>query len=105
MPDGMGAVHGMDGIRKWSPIESCRPLDRRLEDAFAAELAQGAAFAAKARQKAGNTAPHVDAACEILCGCSAAEAAELTDLTLRDLPPDAELPAYEVWRERVRRRL
>ncbi len=78
---------------------------RQAGNPFTAELAQGAAFAAKARLKAGNMAPHVDTACEILCGCSATEAAEVTDLALRDLPPDGDLPAYEVWRERVRDRL
>ncbi len=78
---------------------------RQAGDAFTAELAQGAAFAAKARQRAGNMAPHVESTCQILCGCSAAEAAELTDLTLAGLPPDADLPAYELWRQRVRDRL
>ncbi len=78
---------------------------REAGSAFAAELAQGAAFAAKTRQRADNLAPHVEIACEMLCGCSASEAAELTDLTLLDLPPDGERPAYEVWRARVRDRL
>lgn len=64
-------------------------------------LAQGAAFAAKARQRAGNPAPHTLLACEILCGLSADAAANVTDLALRDLPAAGPEPAYEVWRQRI----
>jgi hypothetical protein len=64
-------------------------------------LAQGAAFAAKARQRAGNPEPHTGVVCEVLCGASADVAARACDLTLADLPPDAELPAFEVWRRRL----
>jgi hypothetical protein len=65
------------------------------------ELAQGAAFAAKARQRAGNPAPHTERACAVLCRMSAEEAAALTDAALDGLPRDGPEPAYEVWRRRV----
>jgi hypothetical protein len=67
----------------------------------ASALAQGAAFAAKARELAGNRAPHTELACEILCDASAAEAAHLTDVAARCLPPDDHEPAYEEWRRRI----
>ncbi|HEY0606954.1 MAG TPA: DUF1702 family protein [Herpetosiphonaceae bacterium] len=65
------------------------------------QLAQGAAFAAKARQRAGNPATHTDDACEIFCGMSADEAAQITDIALEELPPDTDVPAYEIWRQRI----
>lgn len=69
---------------------------------FAPQLAQGAAFAARARQLAGNSAGHTDLACEIFCGLSADESAGVTQDALVDLPPDCErVPAYEIWRRRI----
>jgi hypothetical protein len=68
---------------------------------YAAHLAQGAAFAAKARQRACNPAGHTDDACRVLCGASADEAARVTDEALLRLPPEGDEPAYEVWRRRV----
>lgn len=68
---------------------------------YRACLAQGAAFAAKARQRAGIPASHTALACEILCNLSADAAANLTDDALADLPPDGVAPAYEVWRQRI----
>jgi len=62
---------------------------------------QGAAFAAKARQRAGNPAPHAERACRVLCGLSADTAARITDAALEDLPPDGHEPAYEIWRRRI----
>lgn len=68
-------------------------------------LAQGVAFAAKARQRAGNPALQTELACAALCGLSANEAAGVTDAALENLPPDShEEPAYEVWRRRIRAR-
>ena len=72
---------------------------------FDTHLAQGAAFAAKARQLAGNESPHTDLACRIFAGLSSNQAAAITDEAMRDLPDDAQAPAYEVWRERIRTRL
>lgn len=72
------------------------------------QLAQGAAFAAKARQRAGNSTAHTEMACEVLCGMSADAAAEITDIALAETTKpdisrlaDAQTPAYEVWRLRI----
>jgi hypothetical protein len=63
-------------------------------------LAQGAAFAAKARQRAENVCAHTELACRELCGMSAEDAAQITDHALVSLP-DSPL-AYESWRMRIR---
>jgi hypothetical protein len=75
---------------------------RSLAGAFAGELAQGAAFAAKARERAGNPAEHTDAACRVLCGRSAVSAAAVTDEALASLSPEGGEPTYEAWRRRIR---
>jgi hypothetical protein len=67
------------------------------------DLAQGAAFAAKARQRAGNPAVHTALACEIFSGQSCDKAVRVTDESLQDLPQDER--AYEMWRIRIRTRL
>ena len=70
-------------------------------------LAQGAAFAAKARQRAGNPASHTTDACEILCGVSAQTAAAITDEALASAghPIQEQVqPAYEAWRRRIQDR-
>jgi hypothetical protein len=68
---------------------------------FRAQLAQGAAFAAKARERAGNPTPHTALACQIFCATDAGTAARVTDDALIDLPYDASEPAYEIWRQRI----
>jgi hypothetical protein len=73
----------------------------RVAGPFAANLAQGAAFAAKARQRAGNPVPHTAMACDVFCRMSADEAAAVTDDCLSNLPPDGPEPAYQVWRARI----
>ena len=76
---------------------------REASGFFLSYVAQGAVFAAKARQRAGNLSTQTNLACEILCGLSASSAAQVADLTITDLPPDGDLPQYEVWRGRIRR--
>jgi hypothetical protein len=68
---------------------------------FKPQLAQGAAFAAKARQRAGNLTDYTSLATKILCGLTAAAAARLTDEALENLPADSDVPAYEIWRRRI----
>jgi len=68
-------------------------------------LAQGAVFAAGARQRAGNMAPQTEIGCELLCGLSAQRAAELCEEMLRNVNGQAAAPAYEVWRRLIRCRL
>jgi enediyne biosynthesis protein E3 len=70
---------------------------------YRAELAQGAAFAAKARLRAGIAAEHTEAACRLICDMPAREAAAVTDDALKNLPADGEQPAFEIWRRRIQR--
>jgi hypothetical protein len=82
-----------------------RPDLERLAAAgaeFAPHLGQGAVFAAKAHRRAGGDPEHAAVATEVLCGLSPAAAAAVSDESERDLPPDAEVPAYEIWRRRIR---
>lgn len=94
---GVGLACAYAGGIERAEIESLRNLSER----FAPELAQGAAFAAQARERAGNPAPHTDLACRILCDCDASRAAEATVHALQDLPLDAAIPSFEVWRRRL----
>lgn len=74
---------------------------RGYAGSYAPQLAQGAAFAAQARQRAGNPVAPTEMACAVLCGLSAAAAAKVTDTALERLPADGVEPAYEVWRQRI----
>ena len=77
---------------------------RQLREAageFSPQLAQGSAFAAKARQRAGNLTDYTGRATKMLCGVSADEAARVTDDALEYLPAETEQPAYELWRQRI----
>jgi hypothetical protein len=77
---------------------------RRAAGPWWTHVAQGAAFAAKARQRAGNPAPHTDLACRILCGCPAEAAADITDRALPAVAdPRGDEPAIEAWRSAIRR--
>lgn len=68
---------------------------------FLPQMAQGAAFAAEARRRAGNAAEHTDLACRILCGAPATEAAQVTIETLPGLVDSGNEPAFEQWRRRI----
>ena len=76
---------------------------RELAGEFQPQLAQGSAFAAKARQRAGNSTGYTDVATRILCEMSALDAAQLCDTTLENLPANAAQPAYELWRCRLQK--
>lgn len=83
---------------------------RASAGAFRGDLAQGAAFAAKTRERAGNLCAHTEEVCGVLCEMSAGMAARVTDVALGELrdedgAADEEgVPAYEVWRSAIRRR-
>ena len=70
-----------------------------------APLAQGAAFAAEARVRARNQTPESDAACLILSGLPAPEAARLARAARAGLVARGDEPDYEEWRARIRARL
>ena len=97
---GIGLAAGYAGIVSASSLQDLRDRSGPCRP----QLAQGAAFAAKARQRAGNAAGHTRMAAEILCGMSADEAAQVTDTALEHLAADPETPAYETWRRRIQNR-
>jgi hypothetical protein len=67
------------------------------------DVAQGAAFAAKARHLAGLVTSHTEIAVQVLCGMEVAAAAECTDAAL---PADrGAADAYQTWRRRIRQDL
>lgn len=69
---------------------------------FRGHVAQGVAFAARARQRAGNLTPATELAARIFCGVSAADAADVAESAARALPRDHHIEAYEQWRRRIR---
>jgi hypothetical protein len=74
---------------------------RRSAASYLPCVAQGVAFAAKARQRAGNPAQHTELACQVMCGLPADMAARITDVALGGLLASADQPLYEVWRQKV----
>ncbi len=96
---GVGLATGYAGGVGRKELETLRAA----ADHYRSHLAQGAAFAAKARQRAGNLIPQTEMACEVFCGVSASEAAAWTDEALEGVPrePGGSEPGYEVWRQRL----
>jgi len=86
---------------------------RNLAESHTLQLAQGAAFAAEARERAGNLTPHTERACQVLCEISAPAAAKVTRDTAADLVEDPDEsaiemignPPYECWRQRIQAQL
>ena len=64
-------------------------------------VAQAAAFAATARVQAGLAVPHNELATRVFCGMSVAEASEVSVRTRPSGPVGGDVPAYEVWRQRI----
>ncbi|MFG3052232.1 DUF1702 family protein [Kitasatospora sp. NPDC048239] len=64
-------------------------------------VAQGSAFAAEARIRAGLLVPHTAVATGILCGQAPAEAAQITHDARQAAVATAGKPAYEVWRQAI----
>jgi hypothetical protein len=75
---------------------------REAAGQHAADLAQGASFAAGARVRAGLVVPHNEVATRVFCGCSPEEASAVNDKALVDLDHRDTLPAYEQWRLRIK---
>lgn len=69
------------------------------------QVAQGAAFAAGARGRAGLVMPHNEVATRVFCEMSVAEARKVTDDALIDLPEDGDVPSFEAWRRRIAEKL
>jgi enediyne biosynthesis protein E3 len=66
-----------------------------------AMLAQGSAFAAGARVRAGLVVAHNEMATEVLCGMTPVQAWKVTEEALPETVDTAQLPSYEVWRQRI----
>ncbi len=72
-----------------------------VADPYRAQLASGAATAARGREQAGNQAGHTDLACQVFCRRTSSDAARILDEAEVDLPADGVEPAYEIWRRRT----
>lgn len=99
-PDLWSGVGLACGYAGGIPREEIEALSR-VAGPWAPELAQGAAFAAEARVRAGHTPEHTEIACQVLCGAGAEATAAVGRAAELDLPPDGEVPAFEVWRRRI----
>ena len=98
---GLGLAVGYAGGRSEAETAELR----RAAGPLAPALAQGVAFAAEARERAGNPAAHTELAARVICGMSAAQAAEVARVAAEGLPAGRpEEPAYEVWRRRIQDR-
>jgi hypothetical protein len=69
--------------------------------AYRTHLAQGSAFAAECRIRAGLLVPHNEVATRVLCGGTPEQAARVALDHRPDVGIEGDLPAYEVWRQRV----
>lgn len=69
--------------------------------AHRSQVAQACAFAAEARVRAGLVMPHSELAAQVFCGMSPERAARVSGEARPDHPIHGELPAYEVWRQRI----
>jgi SagB-type dehydrogenase family enzyme len=77
----------------------------RLAGQYRSHAAQGAAFAAKARLLAGLVTPGTELGVKVHCDMSVDEAAAVTDEAKDGLPSDdTDMPRFEIWRDRIRKR-
>jgi hypothetical protein len=90
---GVGLACGYAGGATTVEVERATMLAAQHRSA----LAQGAAFAAKARVLAGNRARHTDLACEVLCHLSTEDAAALCDEALNKISTTSP-NQYQQWR-------
>lgn len=97
---GLGEACTFGGGREPAALDELR----QAAGPWLPQLAQGVAFSAEVRERAGNPAPHAELACRRICGMSAAETAAACREAGLGLPHDGKLPACEVWRRRLHRR-
>ena len=67
------------------------------------EIALGAAFAAKARCRAGNLTDNANLACGVFCQMDARSAAAVTDRCLEAIGPHHHSGSYAQWRESIKK--
>ncbi|MFC4533326.1 DUF1702 family protein [Sphaerisporangium dianthi] len=72
-----------------------------LAGPYRPQLAQGSAFAAEARVRPGLVVPATEIATRVFCGVSPEEAARISNEARPDQPIQGDVPAYEVWRQRI----
>lgn len=75
---------------------------RQAAGAHQAELAQGVVFAVRARSYAGLVPGHTQAAAQTLAGLSVEAAVTLADGSAVTASESGPVPAYELWRQKVR---
>jgi len=105
---GYQSAAGLAGGEDPAAVQAVQAIEASLRELAACadrhlpDVAQGAAFAAKARYLADLVTPHTVTAVRVLCGMEVAEAARCTD----DARPadTAAGDAYQAWRHRIRRR-
>ncbi|MEM7049930.1 MAG: DUF1702 family protein [Acidobacteriota bacterium] len=90
------------------PVEHLERL-RQAAGGHRPALAQGAAFAAKARLRGGFADQNTARGAQVLCGLSCEDAAAATDHALTDLPSGhgltEERPPFEHWRTKIQHTL
>ncbi|WP_433241403.1 DUF1702 family protein [Streptosporangium sp. CA-135522] len=74
---------------------------RERAGVYRPQLAQGSAFAAEARARAGLTVPHNEIATQVFCDTTPELAARICHETRPTGAVRGELPAFEVWRQRI----
>jgi hypothetical protein len=97
---GMGLAATYAGSADEVELKSLRERAGR----YRPELAQGAAFGAKARVLGGLVTAHTPVATAVFCGRTPQEAAAITDEMQIGLPTDGAVATYEVWRQRIQGR-
>ncbi|GAB1544331.1 DUF1702 family protein [Scytonema sp. NUACC21] len=90
---GIGFVCTYSGGVERATLEALRTAAGSYEF----QLAQGAAFAAKSRQRIGSYSAYTELACEVLWGMGAAAVTKKQDLALQNLQTNRATPDREVW--------
>lgn len=65
------------------------------------QVAQACAFAAEARVRADLVVPHTQVATRVFCDMTPEQAAQVSADVRPDRPVQGDLPAFEVWRQRI----
>jgi enediyne biosynthesis protein E3 len=73
--------------------------------AHISQIAQGSAFAATARVRAGLETAHTFVAAQVLCGTTPHDAARICDESLPSPSERGDVPAFELWRRRIAGRI
>jgi len=97
---GLAATYAGGGDDRAAAEQELRTLVNRAGE-YRGNLAQGSAFAANARVRAGIIPAHSALATQVLCGTTPAEASRRTDELRPEYQADGDKPAYEVWRARL----